>query len=105
MPGIRRLRGLAALATLPETRRLLMTGARPANLRALAARARADRASLLRDAARHPATAELANAGLLLLPIRYSPIGWAAAWAIRRANRRRNPRENARGRGPARRAR
>jgi hypothetical protein len=87
MPGIGRLRRLAALGTLPETRRLLVNGARPANLRAVAARARADRAALLRDAVNHPAAAELASAGLLLLPLRYTPVGWAAAWAVRRMAR------------------
>lgn len=89
MPGISRLRRLAVLATLPETRRLIVRGARPRNLRAVAARARADRAALLRDAVSHPAAAELANAGLLLLPMRYTPLGWAAGWAVRRMTRHR----------------
>lgn len=89
MPGISRLRRLAVLGTLPETRRLIARGARPANLRAIAARARADRAALLRDAVNHPAAAELANAGMLLLPLRYTPVGWAAAWALRRLTRNR----------------
>lgn len=88
MPGIGRLRNLAVVATLPETRRLVLRGARPATLRALAARARTDRAELLREAARHPVAAELANAGMLLLPLRYSPIGWIGGWAIRRIGRR-----------------
>lgn len=96
MPGISRLRRLAVLGTLPETRRLLLRGVRPANLRAVAARARGDRVALLRDAVNHPVAAELANAGLLLLPLRYSPVGWAAAWAVRRMTRHR--------RSPARRA-
>ena len=76
------------MGTLPETRRLIASGARPANLRLLARRARADRGGLLREVVRHPAAAELANAGLLLLPLRHSPLGWAAAWAIRRKARR-----------------
>lgn len=98
MPGISRLRRLAVLVTLPETRRLLARGARPASVRALAARARADRAALLHDAVNHPAAAELANAGLLLLPVRYTPLGWVAAWAVRRMTRnRRRPARRAAG--------
>ncbi|HEY2915604.1 MAG TPA: hypothetical protein VGI98_00130 [Candidatus Limnocylindrales bacterium] len=88
MSPFRRLGRLLAVGTLPETRRLIAAGVRPANRRLLVQRARAERVGLVREALRHPATAELANAGLLLLPLRYSPLGWAASWAIRRRARR-----------------
>src|SRR5664280_11379 len=39
---------------------------------------------LVRDAARHPATRELASAGLMFLPLRYLPVGWAATWVAHR---------------------
>ena len=39
---------------------------------------------LLRATVQHPATRELAGAGLLFLPVRYMPLGWAATWAARR---------------------
>jgi hypothetical protein len=48
---------------------------------------------LLRDAARHPATRELASASLMLLPWRYVPLGWAATWAADRIFRRRTERQ------------
>src|SRR5450759_75835 len=43
---------------------------------------------LVRSAARHPATRELASAGLLFLPLRYLPVGWAATWVAHRVVRR-----------------
>jgi len=39
---------------------------------------------VLRSTIQHPATRELAGAGLLFLPFRYMPLGWAATWAARR---------------------
>ena len=101
MPPRNRLARLARVATLPETRSLIVATARSATLRTIARRAVEDRAALLRDLAnpanarqlarraiRHPAAAELANAGLVLLPGRYMPLGWAATWATRRVLRR-----------------
>ena len=92
---------LARLATLPETRGLIVATVRSTTLRTIARRAVEDRAALLRDltdptnarhlarsAIRHPAVAELVNAGLVLLPGRYLPLGWAATWAARRVLRR-----------------
>jgi hypothetical protein len=92
---------LARLATLPQTRRLVAAAGRSTSLRELGRRARTDRAGLarelrdpaitiglVREAIRHPATRELADVGLLLLPTRYMPIGWAAAWLSRRLLRR-----------------
>jgi hypothetical protein len=100
MPSLTRLAQVVRLGTLPETRRLIAAAARSETLRDLARRARTDRRSLVRDlrnpegardaiasAARHPATRELATAGLMLLPIRYLPLGWAATWAAGRVNR------------------
>jgi hypothetical protein len=49
-------------------------------------------ARLVRDAATHPSTRELASVGLLLLPERYLPVGWAATWLTRRMLRRRRDR-------------
>jgi hypothetical protein len=43
---------------------------------------------LVRSAARHPATRELASAGLMFLPVRYLPVGWAATWVTHRVLRR-----------------
>jgi phytoene/squalene synthetase len=43
---------------------------------------------LVRSAARHPAARELASAGLMFLPIRYLPVGWAATWVTHRVLRR-----------------
>ena len=39
---------------------------------------------MIRATIEHPATRELAGAGLLFLPVRYVPLGWAATWAARR---------------------
>jgi hypothetical protein len=36
----------------------------------------------------HPVTRELANVGLVFLPVRYVPAGWVAKWAAGRALRR-----------------
>jgi hypothetical protein len=101
MPSVTRLARVARLATLPETRRAIIAAARSEALREVARRAVNDRAALVRDlrsranarrlvrgAIRHPAARELAAAGLLLLPARYSPVGWAAGWAVRRVLRR-----------------
>lgn len=92
---------LARGATLPKTRGLLLAAARSDALRHVARRAVNDRAGILRDlrhpgrprdliqrAARHPATRELANLGLVFLPVRYLPLGWLAKWATARALRR-----------------
>jgi hypothetical protein len=96
-----RLVRLARLATLPETRRLIVASARSSTLRNLRQRAIHDRPALLkdmvnptkarhvvRDAVLHPATAELASAGLVFIPGRYLPFGWVATWATRRVLRR-----------------
>jgi hypothetical protein len=101
MPPLRRAWRVARLVTLPETRRLIAATARPSTLRAVAHRVATDRAGVIRDladrrnarrlisqAARHPAAAELANAGVLLLPMRYTPLGWVATWVARRVLRR-----------------
>jgi hypothetical protein len=87
--------------TLPETRGVILAAARSDGLRDVARRATDDRAALLRDltnpanaraflqsAVRHPATRELADAGVLLLPARYLPVGWAATWVARKLMRR-----------------
>ncbi len=89
------------LATLPETRGVIFAAARSATLRDMARRVANDRSALLRDvrhprdvraavrsAVRHPAARELAGAGLLFLPGRYLPLGWAATWATERVLRR-----------------
>ena len=101
MPLRNHLGRLARLATLPETRGLIVATVRSTTLRTIAHRAVEDRGALLRDLAdpanarqlallaiRHPAVAELASAGLVFLPGRYMPLGWAATWATRRVFRR-----------------
>ena len=101
MPSISRLGRVARAATLPETRRLLAAAAGSRPLRDLAGRAVHDRAGLVRDlrrprnpremaraAAGHPAVHELARVGLVLLPVRYTPLGWVVGWASRKALRR-----------------
>ena len=100
MPSLRRLARIARVATLPETRRAITAGARSPNLRILAGRAVHDRAGLLHDlkqrsprdlargAVSHPATRELASVTVLLLPARYSPLGWVASWVTVRVVRR-----------------
>ena len=97
----RSLARIGRLATLPETRGLIVAAAQSETLREMARQAVHDRAGLVRGlrgpanprdlllkAARHPAVRELANAGLLFLPGRYLPLGWAASWATRRVLRR-----------------
>ena len=101
MPSVTKLARLARLATLPETRGAVAAAARSEALRGVAWRARndpialarelrhpANARGLLRSAVRHPATRELASAGVVLLPWRYVPLGWAATWMARRALRR-----------------
>ncbi len=101
MPQLTRFARLIRLATLPETRRAVLAAAHSPALRDIAQRASTDRAGLLRDlrspahargllrdAVRHPATRELADAGLMFLPIRYLPVGWAASRVARRVLRR-----------------
>jgi hypothetical protein len=94
MSNLTRLGRIVQLATLPETRGVIVGAMRSDVPRDLAWRAAHDRTALLREAAdpatgravartaiRHPATRELANAGLMVLPLRYLPVGWAASWA------------------------
>lgn len=101
MPRLTRLARIVRLVTLPETRSVILAAARSTALRDVARRAVHDRAALVRDlrdradaraiaraAARHPAARELVDAGLLFLPGRYLPLGWAATWAGRRILRR-----------------
>lgn len=100
MPSPTRLARLARLATLPETRRLIVAAAQSPGARVLAGRVVHDRAGLLRElkqqrprdlalgAARHPAVRELAKAGVLFLPTRYVPLGWVATWVTTRVVRR-----------------
>jgi hypothetical protein len=96
-----RLARIVRLATLTETRGVIVAAAQSATLRDIRQRAVHDRAALVRDlrnpanvrdlvrsAARHPATRELASAGLLFLPLRYLPVGWAATWVAHRVLRR-----------------
>ena len=98
MPSVTKL---VRLATLPETRRLIGRASRSATLRDVGRRARTDRAGLLRDLADpaatwrrargaigHPAARELASVGLVFLPARYLPLGWAAGWLSRRLHGR-----------------
>ena len=104
MPPVTRLGRVVRLATLPETRRVIIAAARSEALHEVARRAVNDRAALVRDvrrraqarsllrsAIRHPATRELAAASLLFLPARYLPVGWVASWAARRVLRRLGP--------------
>jgi hypothetical protein len=101
MPSFTRLIRLARIATLPETRRAVLAAAHSPALRDIARRASTDRAGLLRDlkspthargllrdAVRHPATRELADASLVFLPIRFMPAGWVASRVGRRLLRR-----------------
>ena len=98
MPPVTRLARLVRIVTLPETRGVIVAAARSQALRDIRQRAVHDRAALVRDlrkpanaghlvrsAARHPATRELASAGLMFLPLRYLPVGWAATWVAHRA--------------------
>jgi hypothetical protein len=99
--SLTRLLRVARIATLPETRRAVAAAARSEALRDIRRRAVNDRVALVRDlgdranardllrkAARHPATRELASAGLMFMPVRYVPLGWAASWATQRLLRR-----------------
>lgn len=101
MPLTSRLGRVVRLATLAETRGLIVVAARSTRLRTFARRAVNDRPGLLRDlvapsnartlvhdAVRHPAVAELASVGLFFLPSRYLPLGWAATRVARRVLRR-----------------
>lgn len=101
MPSLTKIARVARLVTLPETRGLLVAVAQSEALRDIAERAVHDRSGLVRDlrkpanvrdllrsAVRHPATRELADAGLLFLPARYLPVGWVATWAAHRVLRR-----------------
>ncbi len=101
MAPVTRLARVVRLATLPETRGAIAAAAQSETLRELARRAVHDRPALVRDlkdpanardlvrsAARHPAARELATAGLMFLPVRYLPLGWAATWATHRIVRR-----------------
>lgn len=101
MPHITRLTLIARLVTMPETRGLIVAATRSETVRELARRAKSDRVGLVRDlrepaqvrelirgAALHPATRELASVGLIFVPGRYGPLGWAAIWAGQRVFRR-----------------
>jgi hypothetical protein len=101
MPSLTKLSRIVRLATLPESRGLIIAAARSPTVREIARRARHDRAALARDlrnpanlrelirsAVRHPAAQELASAGLLFLPWRYLPVGWAGSWAAHKVLRR-----------------
>ena len=101
MPPVTRLARLVRLVTLPETRGVIVAAAHSETLRDIRQRAVHDRAALVRDlrnpanardlvrdAARQPAARELASAGLLFLPVRYVPLGWAATWVAHRVLRR-----------------
>lgn len=101
MPTLTRLARVVRLATLPETRSVIVAVVQSETLRDVARRAVNDRAALVRDlrnpanardfvrsAARHPAARELASVGLVFLPGRYLPLGWAAIWAARKVLRR-----------------
>jgi hypothetical protein len=101
MPPLTRLARLVRIATLPETRGLIVAAAHSESLRTIGQRAIHDRIALVRDlrdpsnardlvrrAALHPATRELASAGLMFLPLRYLPVGWAATWVAHRVLRR-----------------
>ena len=101
MPPVTRLARLVRVVTLPATRGVIVAAAHSDTLRDIGKRAVHDRAALVRDlrnpanarglvrsAARHPATRELASAGLMLLPVRCLPVGWAATWVAHRVLRR-----------------
>ena len=97
MPPVTRLARLVRVVTLPETRGVIVAAANSQTLRDMRRRAVHDRGALVRDlrnpanardlvrdAARHPAIRELASAGLMFLPLRYLPVGWAATWVAHR---------------------
>jgi hypothetical protein len=96
-----RLARILRFGSLPETRRAIVVAARSSALRDVVRRARADPSRLLRDArdpatarvyarriVSHPAARELASASLLLLPVRYVPLGWIASRVARKVLRR-----------------
>jgi hypothetical protein len=101
MAVLTRLARIARIGTLPETRRLVLGAARSESLRDLVRRAAKEpdvvaremakpavAKDLLRNTIRHPATHEIGTVGLLFVPGRYLPVGWAATWAARRFLRR-----------------
>jgi hypothetical protein len=100
MPSPARFARLVRVATLPETRGLIVAAARSPSLRNLAGRALHDRAGLVHDlkrvrprdvargAASNAAVRELATAGVMFLPIRYVPLGWVATWVTTKVVRR-----------------
>jgi hypothetical protein len=101
MPFVSRFIRLVGVGTFPETRGLIVAVARSGSVRGLARRAAHDRSSLVRElgdvhqaralvraTAIHPATREFAGAGLVFLPGRFLPLGWAATWAAHKALRR-----------------
>lgn len=107
MAVLGKLGRLAQIGTLPETRALLFSPETRRQVRVTAGRLAHDRAELARDLVRsadvrafaqgaiqHPVTQELAGVGLMFLPVRYLPIGWAAGWATRRVARRTNSRRH-----------
>ncbi len=71
---------------MPKTRALIVAAARSGFLRDLG-HPRPTR-DLIHRAATRPATREMANLGLLFLPVRFVPLGWLAKWATPRALRR-----------------
>jgi hypothetical protein len=96
-----RLARILRFGSFPETRRAILAAARSSTVRDVVRRARADPSTLLRDArdpanarvfarriASHPAAKELASASLLLLPVRYVPLGWIASRVARKVLRR-----------------
>ena len=103
LPTLTGLVRLLGVGTLPHTRRLVAAAARSGAIRDLRRRSVVDRSGLMKDlrdrakardllrrAAGHPATRELAGAGFMLLPVRYLPVGLAASWAAERMLRPRS---------------
>jgi len=101
MVSLGKLGRLAQIGTLPETRRLLLTPAARQRVRLAASRLAHDRIQYARDLAnpadirafaqsaiQHPATRELAGVGLMFMPGRFLPVGWAAGRASRWIARR-----------------
>jgi len=97
MPSIAGILRLLSLGSMPETRKLVASAARSGAIRDLRRRSvrdpaglqqdlrkRARARDLIRRAAGHPATRELATASLVFLPVRYMPVGLAASWAARK---------------------
>jgi hypothetical protein len=95
MPTMKGLTRLARIATMPETRRLVLGAAHSEALRDVARRAAREPGvlgremrnpavvkDLFRTTIRHPATHEIGSLGLLFVPGRYLPVGWAATWAV-----------------------